>query len=411
MNRFLTSFFLILLSFPLVADEHTADSQGTAKTGKRLAAEGKLSPDAVTFLSKHFYKSEDIIKLDYEKEIPAAIEKAIQNKDEGDIAKITADLIATTNPTQAQKVLTDAKKEIEDETKGKDPGKYDTRYVALMERLLWAAMNRNGEFPEEDKAKEFNEAFKKPYSDARDFNKLANEKLKSAANGNAADREWVDKNVRKSTLLSLAEGQRSTGNKALSDNMIKGVSFKVGDQKVLDMWGPGKEPQRLYLGNTDESATQAIDKFLEAKGSFGGNAVARKELPNDEKLKSWYVNKDGGFTNGFPEGFAPKKPEPPKETQGGGEGGGGGGGSTQDFASYKNQVDAVLQSSCRTCHSSTLRGTSLANLELVGGAGKAVRLADFPALFNNTADPMYMQMSDAQKRQFEQFAAIQRAAK
>jgi hypothetical protein len=319
MSRMISSFLLLLLTLPLFAEEHSSETSET-KSGKRLAAEGKIAPDAVKFLSTHFYKPEEIIRADYEKSIPDAIEKAIQNKDEGDISKILADLVATTNPVQAEAVIKDARKEIEDETKDKDPGKFDTRYVALMERLVWAAMNRNGEFPDSDKAKDFNDAFKDPYTKARDFNKEANEKLKQAAEGNQQAREWVDKNVRKSTLLSLAEGQRITGNKKLSDTMIKGVSFKTGDQRVLDMWGPGKEPQRLYLGSTDESASKAIDGFLSQKKSFGGNAVSRKELPNDGTLVSWYINDNGEFTKGFPKGYEPKAKvvEPPKEQEGGG---------------------------------------------------------------------------------------------
>lgn len=409
MIRPLIVFFFSLPLFLIAeSDNHGGTTEtGTSKTGKRLAAEGKLSEEAVKFLASHFFRTEEIIKKDFETAIPAAIEKAIQNKDEAQIAEILATLVATVPPKQADVIITDAKKEIENETKDKDPGKFDTRYVALMERILWAAMNRNGQVNNEAKANDFNKAFKDPYIKARDFAKLANEKLKQAADGNAEAKDWVSKNVRMDTALTLAEGQRKVGEKALSDNLIKGVSFKIGDQRVLDMWGPGREPQRLYLGNTDASLSTAVDSFLNDKKSFGTNVVARKELPNNKALKSWVADGSGKIKPGFPAGFEPKEeppPPPPNQPP-----------PTQVNTDINLVRNALNTGRCNgTCHALELRGSSILDAVLVTPSA-SVALRDFPTRFNNPSDPMAGPMrtnpaASSTRQQFEEFARIQRGA-
>jgi mono/diheme cytochrome c family protein len=314
----LTSFLTLVFILPIYAEESHTDGEQGESQGERKITDTKLSGDVLKFLEDHTSLPEEYLKYKLEPALPNAIEKALK-KDETEISQIVAFLMGRLNKEQRKKLEASAQAEVKKETTEKEPEKRDDRKVLLMKRLLWGIKAAGGSPTDKEEAQAFNKEFKDDYKDVLAQNEEILEKLKQAADGNNEARKWVRENLSQKAILGFAEGQRKTGNKELADRIVEAYSFNIGKQKFLDLHGHDGEPQRMYLGDSKESVSKAVDGLFQSNASkpqgkpgFGAARVALTEFQT-EPAKKWHIDAEGKFKKGTPPGVTPPQPPPPSK--------------------------------------------------------------------------------------------------
>lgn len=400
----------LILALNLVAysaeddKSHTAKDATLAGAPTRIEASQKLPNKVVGFISKSFNFGEDVVREHYDigskMPLPPAVEKAFKEKNEEDLSKIISELMGVVNLEQLKEVSKQAEELAKEERK--DPEKTDERFALFLDRIQWAAKLREGKEEKDEKAKKFNEQFKKDYAKTQEWNTIANEKIAQAATGNEKAKQWVRENVSMKSILSFAEAQKKSGNAEAANKIVGALSFKQGNERFLDMFGKGPEAQRLYLGKNDASLNKAVDAFFKEKTSFGNNIASRKEHPAPPE-KSWFVGDDGKFTKGNPAGFeAPKR-----DGQGGG--GGQGGAQTPRPNTDAGPLRQFVSTQCARCHEIKVSGNSLLDAKIEKN-GKSIPITDIPNILRTNAR-MAGQISEDVIRSIQTFADVQRRGK
>ncbi len=288
-----------------IAESETHGNSGASPsqttTGSRATQAAPLTDREMTFLSDNFFLSKLTVWNKYSEKLPQAIEKAIKNKDEKDSSQAIAELMGMVNKNQAEKVLENAKKE-KDTENAKKPNAGDERYIALMERIVWGAKAFLKDPSKEESAEKYNKEFDEAFKTVVERNNNILEKIKQASEGNEQAKTWLRTNLDPSSLLSFVDGQKKHGNEKLADRIIDALSFKEGRNKFLDM-SQQNETQRLHLGQTSESVSNAFDKFIENRKGFNGAVVSFSPF-NTRPMKQWFVDNNGNFSTGAPSSFS-----------------------------------------------------------------------------------------------------------
>ena len=301
--------FLLLLTYTPSAIAESSQNHGgngtlpegsNSVSGERQSQPSLLTDRELKFLSTHFFLSEVTVWNKFSQKLPLAIEKAMKSKEETESSQSIAELMGMINRSQAEKVITEAKKE-RDSEKAKKPNGGEDRYIGLMDRLIWGAKSYTQDPSKEESAEKYNEEFTKAFKIVGEKNQETLEKIKQASEGNEQAKEWLRKNLDVNSLLSFAEGQKKYGNGELADRLIDGLSFKEGKNKFLDM-SLQNETQRLHLGTTSDSVTKAFDKLIETRTGFKGALVSFTPFQNTP-MKQWFVNAQDEFKSGAPVSF------------------------------------------------------------------------------------------------------------
>ncbi len=280
--------WLVLILFVSVVglaetEQHAEDGKGPDATEAPKAERPKqkettLKPEETRLLSAMFRiptkTVEDVYGgSDAEFSIPKAVDAAMAG-DEAPLARIAADLYGSLNREQADTAFGVVDKARNDEI-AKNPR--DARYMALLDRLFWAAKIVDGSPAQSEGSEKYNAVFDKAFKERQDRIADTKEKVKQALEGSEPAKEALRSRFNRKTLLAFVDAQRKAGNTKLANDIINAISFggKNGNQKYLDM-KVGKETHRLNLGLTSESMDKALTAYSNANGGLHSATLSKK---------------------------------------------------------------------------------------------------------------------------------------
>ena len=128
---------LLLTLSHLVKSESHSNESPEAKTGNsHPPAESRLSTEMVAFLTRFVNSSEQYFRANYFESLPNALEKAIQQNDEGGIAAIMAVFVGQLHDQELRALQNEIQGDLR-VCRDSEPANL-ARIDALKRRLLWA---------------------------------------------------------------------------------------------------------------------------------------------------------------------------------------------------------------------------------------------------------------------------------
>lgn len=292
-------------AFAVAAPSHAglraqADTATPSPGGERRTGEVKIAEPKLKVVSQAFEIPLRVVKKNYDEPLYQALRKL---PDETEVATLIARWYIQIGTPQ----LPDMLKKIQDEKKAEtDRPNKDEKWLALLDRVLWAAPLATKDGPAKDSKPEFNKAFEDAFAKADARRNKFNEDLAKAGTNEKA-KEAVIAAANRDLVPAFLGAQAKHGGEALVGALANVFGLNGGKgQKFLELiGGENAEAQRLYLGTNPAEYVNSLKVASAHLDNFENVAWYPKQ--HDAPAKSWFVQ-GNEWKVGVPDGGAPPVP-------------------------------------------------------------------------------------------------------